>query len=172
MTIESSLIVDLIFWIVSSVAIISAVAVVQLKDLFKSALFLILSFIAIAALFVLLRAEFIAVVQVLIYIGAVSVLIVFAILMTRDTQIANKPNKLKFPALIIVGFILATFFLSIAGTYWVTLPEDGAQNIENVFSDTTRWIGRMLLRDFVLAFEAASVLLLAAIIGALVIVRE
>ncbi len=172
MTIESSLIVDLIFWIVSFVAIISAVVVVQVKDLFKSALFLILSFIAVAALFVLLRAEFIAVVQVLIYIGAVSVLIVFAILMTRDTQIANKPNKLKFPALIIVGFILAAFSLSIAGTYWVTLPENGTQNLENVFSNTTTWIGRMLLRDFVLAFEAASVLLLAAIIGALVIVRE
>jgi NADH-quinone oxidoreductase subunit J len=172
MTIESSLIVDVVFWIVSFVAIVSAVVVVQSKDLFKSALFLILSFFAIAALFVLLRAEFIAVVQVLIYVGAISVLIVFAILMTRDTQIANKPNKLKIPGLIIVGFILGTFFLSISGTYWVTLPENGPQNVENVFSNTTSWIGRMLLRDFVLAFEAASVLLLAAIIGALVIVRE
>ena len=172
MTIESSLIIDVVFWVLSSVAIVSAVAVVQLKDLFKSALFLILSFIAVAGLFVILRAEFIAVVQVLIYVGAISVLIVFAIVMTRDTQIANNPNKLKIPGLIIVGFILGAFFLSIAGTYWVTLPENGPQNIENVFSNTTLWIGRMLLRDFVLAFEAASVLLLAAIIGALVIVRE
>ena len=134
MTVESSLIIDVIFWAVSFVAIVSAVAVVQLKDLFKSALFLMLSFIAVAALFVLLRAEFIAVVQVLIYVGAISVLIVFAVLMTRDTQIANTPNKLKIPGLLIVGFILGALFLSISGTYWVPLPENGSQHMESIFS--------------------------------------
>ena len=171
-TVESSLFTDVAFWIVAFVGIVSAVAVVQMRDIFKSALFLVLSFLSIAAFFVLLRAEFLAVVQVLIYVGAISVLIVFAILMTRDVSAGNLSNRLSLPALALAGLLLMGLFVSIAGTHWITLSEPASPEVEGVFANSTPWIGRLLLRNFVLPFEAASVLLLAAIIGALVMVRE
>ena len=79
---EASLLVDVVFWALAALAAGAAFAVVQTRNLFRAALFLIVAFVAVAGLFVLLRAEFIAAVQVLIYVGAISVLIIFAILMT------------------------------------------------------------------------------------------
>ena len=83
---EASLLANIIFWIIAVSSIIAALAVVILKDLFRAALFLIVSFLGVAGMFVLLRAEFLAVVQVLVYVGAISVLIIFAILMTQDVE--------------------------------------------------------------------------------------
>ena len=75
-----SFVVQLAFWVLSFCTVISAIAVVQIQDLFRSALFLIVTFLGIAGLFVLLGAEFLAGVQLMVYVGAISVLIIFAIL--------------------------------------------------------------------------------------------
>ncbi len=170
--VEASLFADIAFWVVAFVGVVSAVAVVQTRDILRSALFLILSFLAVAAFFVLLRAEFLAVVQVLIYVGAVSVLIVFAILMTRDVQWGNPSNQLKLPSLALAFLLLGVLFVVVAGTQWITLSEPPSPEIDNVFANSTPWIGRLLIRNFVLPFEAASLLLLAVIVGALMLVKE
>ena len=190
---EAALITDFAFWITAVSTIVAAIAVVQLRDVFRAALFLVVSFFGVAGLFVLLRAEFLAVVQVLIYVGAISVLIIFAVLTTRDVEQGNPSNRLWLPAAILAAFfLLATSFVAL-NTDWNlvddaihradaaetlsamgggSLTTDTIGEIERVYSDTVPRIAELLLRDFVLAFEVASVLLLAAIIGALSLVRE
>lgn len=170
--VEASLFANILFWVVAFVSIASAIAVIQLKDLFRAALALILSFITVAVFFVMLRAEFLAAIQVLVYVGAVSVLIVFAILMTRDVQQGNPSNRYRIPALAVATLLLVSIAFVVANTQWTLIPEVPSKEMELVYSNTTPWIGRLLLRNFILPFEAAAVLLLAAIIGALALVRE
>ncbi len=178
---ESTLIVDIVFWVIAVSSIVAALAVVQVRDLFRSAMFLIVSFLGVAGMFVLLRAEFLAIVQVLIYVGAISVLVLFAILMTRDVEEGNPSNRLGIPAAVAAALFGAVAISVAVTTNWNTIEAAIANNtisvetserIAEVFSNTVPWIARLLLRDFVLAFEVASVVLLAAIIGALALVRE
>jgi len=189
---ESALITDIAFWVIAVSSIVAAIAVVQLRDVFRAALFLVVSFFGVAGMFVLLRAEFLAVVQVLIYVGAISVLILFAILMTRDVEQGNPTNRLWLPAGVLsLLFLVATAFVAL-NTEWSliddVIPQVGTDvfasadgeplstgtlvEIDRVYSNTIPTIAELLLRDFVLAFEIASVLLLTAIIGALALVRE
>ena len=76
---ESTIVVEIAFWIIAVSTLISAIAVVQIRDLFRAALFLIVTLLGTAGMFILLRAEFLAGVQLLVYVGAISVLIIFAI---------------------------------------------------------------------------------------------
>ena len=178
---------DVAFFGMAAVCIGASIGVVVMQDVFRAALFLVLSFLVVAGLFVLLNAEFLAVVQVLIYVGAISILIIFAIMLTRELQDSNESNRFKQPAYVLVSMVLtAIIFVSVA-TEWRdwselglrVLPGDNIENlsateqgVRDVFSDTTPVIAKLLLTDFVLPFEAASILLLAAVIGALVLVRE
>jgi NADH-quinone oxidoreductase subunit J len=190
---EAALITDITFWVIAISSIVAAIAVVQLRDLFRAALFLVVSFAGIAGLFILLRAEFLAVVQIVIYVGAISVLLLFAVLTTRDVSHGNPSNKLRIPAAILaLGLLTALVFVAV-NTEWNLLediiPEPGTGDIaasaggpfldaetvaqvEAVLGNTIPGIADLLLRDFVLAFEAGSVLLLAAIVAALALVRE
>ena len=190
---EAALITDITFWVISISCIVAAIAVVQLRDLFRAALFLVVTFAGIAGLFVMLRAEFLAIVQIVIYIGAISVLLLFAVLTTRDVSHGNPSNKLRVPAAILALSLLAVLVFVSINTDWNLLsdviPEPGSidtaastggmfldpatiEQIETVLQNTIPGIADLLLRDFVLAFEAGSVLLLAAIVAALALVRE
>ena len=177
---EDTLLIDIVFWAIALSSIVAAIAVVQLRDVFRAALFLVVSFIGVAGMFVLLRAEFLAAVQVLIYVGAISVLIIFAVVMTRDVEEGSPSNRLRLPAGVAAALFGAVAIFVVVSTDWNLLETHiggsaGAEAkaaIGDVFSDTIPVIARLLVRDFVLAFEVASVLLLAAIIGALVLIRE
>ena len=177
---ESALLVDIVFWVIAVSTIVAAIAVVQLRDLFRAALFLIVTFLGVAGMFVLLRAEFLAAVQVLIYVGAISVLIIFAILMTRDVEEGSPSNRLRIPVGVAAALFAAVAIFVAVSTEWnmVDVAMSGALGAEmgdkvtEVFSNTIPWIATLLIRNFVLAFEVASVLLLAAIIGALALIRE
>ncbi len=178
---EASLLANIVFWIIAGSSIVAALAVVLLRDLFRAALFLIVSFLGVAGMFVLLRAEFLAVVQVLVYVGAISVLIIFAILMTRDVEEGSPSNRFRLPMAIFSVLFAAVAIYVAVSTNWNTLETaiaagtitaEASAKITEVYSNTIPWIGRLLLRDFVLAFEVASVVLLAALIGALALIRE
>ena len=179
---DSSLIIDVAFWIIALSAIGSSIAVVQTRDLFRAALFLAAAFLSIAGLFVMLRAEFLAVVQVLIYVGAISVLIVFAVLTTRDVEHGNPSNMLRIPAAILALLFLAVASVTMLNTDWSLLSNSDAAIIaqsgveaseggDRVANPIPR-IAELLLQDYVLVFEVASVLLLATIVGALALVRR
>lgn len=175
--VEQALITDIAFWVVALSTIVAALAVVVIKDLFRAALFLIMAFLGVAGMFVLLRAEFLAVVQVIIYVGAISVLIIFAILMTRDVKLGNQPNRFQVSAALLAGIFLLVVTFVVYNTSWnhlndSNLPTKTIVAVGEIYSNTLPSLADLLLRDFVLAFETASVLLLAAIIGALVLIRE
>jgi NADH-quinone oxidoreductase subunit J len=186
---------DIVFWLLGVVAIGAALGVVLVRDLFRAALLLVVVFIAVAGFFVLLSAEFLAVVQVLIYAGAISVLIIFAVMLTRDVQRGNLPNRLQFPAVLFAALLLAALVVVSTETGWNRLTEPDRERAELVQTSAVSTaatgdleasgfttgeqqeaarqsgLADLLIGDFVLPFEAVSVLLLAAVIGALALVR-
>ncbi len=179
---ENAIFIDVVFWVIAASSILCAIVVVQSKDLFRSAMFLIVSFLSVAGLFVLLRAEFLAAVQVLIYVGAIAVLLLFAILMTRDVESGNPSNRQIVPVGILAALFGTVAIFVVIFTEWTILDAalldadqitpELSHGVVTVFSNTVPQLAKLLIRDFVLAFELASVLLLAAIIGALALVRE
>jgi len=152
--------------------ILAAIGVATLKNIFHAALLLVLTLFCVAALYILLSAEFLAAVQVLIYVGAVSVLLIFAVMLTAQLTNYNikQSNEQSLPALLIaVCFIVVVIFaivtnLKVGGFPLAENPEVGGSN--------TAEIGKLLMRDFILPFEVVSILLLAALIGAIVIAKK
>ena len=186
---------DVVFWVLAVVAIGGSVGVVVIHDLFRAALLLALVFIAVAGFFVLMSAEFLAVVQVLIYVGAISVLFIFAVMLTRDVRRGNLPNRLQIPAVVLPALLLAAMVFTAVVTDWNLIPDDQQARVDlvqtqsvNVVTDSAleqigissaedqeavqrAGLADLLISDFVLPFEVASVLLLAALIGALALAR-
>ncbi|MGB8658319.1 MAG: NADH-quinone oxidoreductase subunit J [Candidatus Zixiibacteriota bacterium] len=158
---------EAIFYILAAIIIGSAVMVVTMKNIFHSALFLVLCFFGVAGIYVLLSAEFLAAVQVLIYVGAITVLMIFAIMLTARLYSAKirQSNEQVIPGLIIVGALLAATVFSLSKTAWKL-------STEPVDLQPTASIGRLLLTTYVLPFEIVSVVLLTALIGAIIIARR
>lgn len=156
-----------IFMLFSATALGAALAVVVSHNVFHSALFLILAFLGIAGLYILLEAPFIAVVQVLIYVGAISTLILFAIMLTRRLMNAGQRQRNEqwlLSAIVALGLFVMLVLLFTRVDWPVVnaaVPEDYLSRL-----------GRDLMERYVLPFEVASVLLLAALVGAIVIARE
>jgi NADH-quinone oxidoreductase subunit J len=162
------------FFVFSIFVLGGGLGVVSTRNLFHGALYLVLSLFGVAGLFVLLSAPFLAAVQVLVYIGAIAILIVFAVMLTRSmthlTEIVNRQWWLSA----VVGVLLFLFLA--AG---IILPVWGANSafagqIAPEVVGTTEDLGIALVsgNQFVLPFEVASVLLTAAMIGAIVIARD
>ena len=117
-----------VFWILAVAVVVPALGVVLVKDLFHSVLLLVVVFIAVAGFFVMMSAEFLGVVQVLIYAGAVSILVIFAIMLTRDVQRGNLPNRIQMPALVLSALLLATLVWTATQTEWSHIDE-GQQDL-------------------------------------------
>ena len=161
------------FWILAVVSVGAALAVVFLRDIFRAALCLVLCFIAAAGLYITLNADFLAAAQILVYVGAVAVLIIFALMLTREYQRGSPGSRMRVPAFFIAGLLMVIMVLSILGTRWTQLSSV-AGNVQIAAGEpTTAAIARMIFDgNFLLPFEIAGVLLLAAIIGALVMARS
>lgn len=186
---------DVVFWILSVMAVVGALGVVMVPDLFRAALLLIVVFIAVAGFFILLSAEFLAVVQVLIYVGAIAILIIFAVMLTRDVQHGNLPNRMQMPAAVLAALLFAALVAVAVDTQWEFLPAEQQERVDLVQTSAVTTLtgdvlteagitspeeqaevqnaglADLLISDYVLPFEAVSLLLLAALIGALVLVR-
>ncbi len=163
---------SLVFWIIFVVIAFSAIMVVSLKNIFHSALFLILCLFAVAGVFVLCDADFLAGIQVLIYVGGVAVLMIFAIMLTAKlTNLSVKQlNEQK-----LIGALLALCFLFVVlGAILNTAARGGFPIADSpqIDGSTAHTLGRLLLTDFVLPFELVSVLLVAALIGAVVLAKK
>ena len=158
---------EITFWVLAVIGIVAALAVVLLRDIFRAALSLVLCFLVVAGIYVTLSADFLAVVQVLIYVGAISVLIILAIMLTRDVQTGSPSNRLRFPA-----FVVAILFLGIVG--YATINTLWQVSTVPPVEPTTAAIAINLFGEggFILAVEIAAVLLLAAVLGAIVLARE
>ena len=167
---------DLIFWVLAIGSVTAALGVVLLRDIFRSALLLVVVFLTVAGHFFLLAAEFLGVVQVLIYAGAISILVIFAIMLTQNVQQGNLPNRLQAPAVLLPALLLTALIFVFVDTDWSLLsalpPGPGVGIVNIAFEDTTFRLSKLLLENYALAFGAAGALLLASIIGALSLVRE
>lgn len=155
----------IMFWLLTLAAIVGGLGVIFSRNLVHAVLFLVLAFIAMAGLFLTLAADFVAVAQVLIYVGAIAILMLFAIMLTPRTPQANENGPYTIPALL-VG---ALFAVAIAAT--VLRTEWGEMHREP-FQTTAAAIGAAMVNKYVLPFEIAGVLLTVALIGAVVLVRE
>jgi NADH:ubiquinone oxidoreductase subunit 6 (subunit J) len=157
----------IVFWVAVVICLVGAIGMLRSREMVRSALSLVLSFSGVAVLYLLLNADFLAVAQILIYVGAIMILILFAIMLT--------PGQVEVPGLASQGQTLAAGLVSLAVfaiTTGVMLTTPWRLRGDVVSAPTTERIGELLLSTYVLPFEIASVLLTAALIGALVIARE
>ncbi|MEA3349414.1 MAG: NADH-quinone oxidoreductase subunit J [Chloroflexota bacterium] len=157
----------IVFIICSLITLGAAAAVVTSKNLFHSALYLMLSFVGVAGLYVLLEAPFLAAVQILVYVGAIAVLIVFAIMLTRRLMAKDLVQRNAQWAWSALGAVLLFAVLS------VILLRVNWPVVDAVVPDETITIlGQDLMGTYMLPFEVASVLLLVALVGSVIIARD
>ncbi len=157
---------DALFWIFAAVMIGSGLLVVTMRDIIRCGLAMIVCFGALAGIYVILGAPLLAAAQVIVYIGAISVLILFAIMLT---QTKDAPSRLVFqtqaiPAAIASVIIAVVLALAIAATDW----GEAADRIRVA----TSAMSEILFDQFVLPFEIVSVLLLAAVIGGVFLAKR
>ncbi len=155
-----------IFSIVGGIGALGAVRLVTSKNVVHAALYLVVALASVAGLYLVLGAEFVAWVQILIYVGAIVVLLLFSLMLTR-APIGREAldNQQRGAAAVVSLGILAGLGLLIIGAY------EGAAPIE-LTTSFTAGVGEQLFSTFVLPFEAVSFLLLAALIGAIVLARK
>ena len=157
---------DALFWIFAAVMIGAALLVVTMRDIIRCGLAMIVCFGALAGIYVIVGAPLLAAAQVIVYIGAISVLILFAIMLT---QTKDAPSRLVFqtqavPAAIASVIIAVVIALAIGATDW----GEAATRIRVATLD----MATTLFADFVLPFEIVSVLLLAAVIGGVYLAKR
>ncbi len=152
------------FWILAAMTVGAALGVAAVRNLIHSVARLIVTFAGLAGLYITLSADFIAVVQVLIYIGAIVILILFAIVLTPRAGRLNQEGFMLLPALALAALVAGTMIFVAFDTNWAISEREG-------FEDTATAIGDLLLDKYALPFEIASVLLLSAIVGAILLVR-
>jgi NADH-quinone oxidoreductase subunit J len=158
----------IVFYILSAWTIISGIAAISLRNIVHCALALIAFFAGIAGIFFSLHAEFLGAVQVIVYVGAVAVLILFAIMLTR--HVTGTEGFTPFSGAAVWGWIasiaiLIALFYSLQGYVW-PIQESGPQNLG--VAD----IGNAFMTRFAIPFEVISLLLTAALVGAVVIALE
>lgn len=163
-----TIIAQLVFFLVSALTLIAAFATVFLRNVFHAALALVGTFFGVAALYLMLEAEFLAIVQILIYVGAIAVLILFAVMLTRGMMKSEDSNINRQWAWVAtaVSVLFLGMFILILQVPWFQTPGTA------IYTDLVPWLGTQLLTTYLLPFEIVSVLLLAALIGAFIIARE
>jgi len=157
-----------IFFILAIVAVVAGVGVIAQRSAVRSALFLLVNFCCLAGLYILLNAQFVGIVQVIVYAGAVVVLFLFVVMLLGMERAEESPDPRPYQwiAAVLLGVLL------LAGMLWALIPAGTGPVQALVPSDNVREIGAALLTDFVIPFEMASVVLLVAIIGAVVLAKK
>ena len=200
---DSGIWATIAFFVASALTIASAIIVVTQRDLVRAVLALAMSFIGVACIYFVLNAEFIGVVQILVYVGAISILIAFAVMFIGDLANAGTLSQSRLISAIAAVLLLASIIFVAYNTDWtriedVTDPDavagltgnyqivksdsddatisavavgtDGARG--GALIDGSSHIGPSLIREFVLPFETLGLLLIAALIGALIVIRN
>ena len=154
-----------VFYVIAALTVIGALGVVLARNVVHAALFLILSLLAVAGVFLILSAEFLALVQILIYGGAVTILVLFALMLTR---VGDMPQAVDGPqrpfAAMAAATLMAVFILAAVGTKW---PGE----TEKITAIPLRDFGEALFRTWALPFEVASLVLIVALVGSIVLAR-
>ncbi|MFN8501620.1 NADH-quinone oxidoreductase subunit J [Kouleothrix sp.] len=166
-----NILILVIFFGLSAFTLAAGVMVVTVKNIIHAALWLIASFFSVAALYLLMEAEFIAIVQVLVYVGAISILVLFAIMLTRHVtgEGVRQLYQRWWVALIVAAALFGVLIVPTVFNFQWSVPTAPDQSAG--LSSAVQ-IGTAFMREYLLPFEIASVLLLVALIGAIVIAFE
>lgn len=200
---DSGIWATIAFFVASALTIASAIIVVTQRDLVRAVLALAMSFIGVACIYFVLNAEFIGVVQILVYVGAISILIAFAVMFIGDLANAGTLSQSRLISAIAAVLLLASIIFVAYNTEWTTIDDvtdpdavaglagnyqivatdfddatisavdgetDGARG--GALIDGSSHIGPALIREFILPFETLGLLLIAALIGALIVIRN
>ena len=157
---------EITFWFIAGLTIVSAVMVVYSKKLLNSAIALLFTLFGVAGLYVFLWADFLAAVQVVVYIGGILILIIFGIMLTNritTVHISHSSIQRGYGGMVVVGL------MGFLGWMIVRTPWLQSKSVEP--EQTVAVIGRLLLTDYLMPFEVTSVLLLGALIGAATLSR-
>lgn len=157
-------ITSILFYIIGAFVIFAALKMVLSTNLVHSALFMAATFIGIAMIYLLLNADYLAVVQIMVYVGAISILFVFGVMLTKRGDMAESSGFNRYK--IYGAFTALALFLAFAG---IIISADFPAAVDMVPEPTIRAIALLLLNDYSVAFEVVSILLLVATIGAIVI---
>ncbi len=205
--IEVSTLTTVAFWAASAMTLGFALTVVTQRDIFRAAIALAGSFLGVGILYFVLSAEFVGVVQILVYVGAISVLMAFAVMFVQDVAAGSRPVQGRLVGATAAVLILAALVFTAFNTDWSSLDEitdpvavaaltegyveagtgddvrilsesdfvileDVVVRNRGVLVDSTGAIGVLLIREYVLAFEIIGLLLVAALIGGLLLMRN
>ena len=184
---------DICFYLFAATIVVSAIFVCFSRNIVHAAFSLLFTFFGVAGVYVLLSADFIAVSQILLYVGGILVLIVFGVMLTnRVTNIDIRAAiRSRIPAAILCGALLFIIVSLLVGAHWITFKEppwgaspwnhdavEQAINPTHSISDqttshgTAMELGKLMMTDYVLPFEVVSIVLLVALLGAAMIARR
>lgn len=160
---------QLIFIVFAAITLLSGLFCVTTRNMFHAALYLVISLFGVAATFAMLEASFLAAAQLIVYVGAIAILIIFAVMLTRGGA-GSLPAKRTFntQAGLAAVVTVVMLFILLRIVPFFNYPVQEAAVPGNLLTQ----LGHALVGDFVLPFEVASVLLLAALVGAILLVRE
>ena len=166
---------NVVFWILAVAMVLAAIGVVRSSNVVHAALYLVVVMAGAAAQYILLAAEFVAWVQVIIYIGAVIILFLFGIMLTRAPMGGDSEldNDQRWPAAVVGLFlagVLAT--LLIDAFHAKEIKISGAAGLRTLHTGKSATIADLIFKSYVVPFEVVSILLLAALVGAVVIARR
>jgi NADH-quinone oxidoreductase subunit J len=158
---------DFIFYLFAALTVISAFFVVTNRNIVYSAFFLLFTFFGVAGIYVLLGADFVAIVQLIVYVGGILILLLFGVMLTNKiTNVEIKTGTINiYPAVIGVGLLTGSLLAALINSSWISIPTTAPQA-------TTVALGTMLLQEYTLVFELLGIILLIALIGAASIARR
>ena len=159
-------IAEIVFYLIAVLAIVGGIGVVTVPNVVHAALFLVLSLLATAGFYILLSSEFLALVQVLVYGGGVSVIILFGLMLTRGREMPGVGPGGQWPIGLVASFVLLIALLT------AVLGSDWPRQTGDVTLVPINTLAGALFKDWLLPFEIASVVLTVALIGAIVISRQ
>jgi NADH-quinone oxidoreductase subunit J len=163
----------LVFYLFSAVAIGAAIMVISARNPVHSVLFLILAFFNAAGLFVLIGAEFIAMILVVVYVGAVAVLFLFVVMMLDISFVEMRQGFLQYlPVGGFIGIALLSELVVVVGGWWFAPQVSGSRAFPTPSPDqitNTDALGRILYTDYIYLFQGAGMVLLVAMVGAIVL---
>lgn len=159
------------FVFLAVLAVASALAMVISKNTVNSALFLVLNMVALAGLFLILKAQFLAIIQILVYAGAIMVLFLFVIMLlnVQDEESLFNKFRIKYFAAFLLGVAVFSQILYSIGSFSDTLPTVAPEMTE---VGTVEAVGDVLFTQYLLPFELTAILLTAAVVGAILVAQH
>lgn len=158
---------DLIFYLFAALTVISAFFVVTNRNIVYSAFFLLFTFFGVAGIYVLLGADFVAIVQLIVYVGGILILLLFGVMLTNKiTNVEIKSGTINiYPAVIGVGLLTGSLLAALINSNWFTIDGPSPE-------PTTKALGTMLIQEYALVFELLGIILLIALVGAASMARR